>query len=208
MTLASLAVAWRSYSNLSMDLHVKESFAHFSFSASITPDAVQDQGTLIPCTDYHTFPWVLGFLGEHHFSWTVMPHQGHLLNSDVPIAGYLYISPLSLLPSSFNWSVDYSPMPSRWYTRYSFITSFSVRRGRCPQCLETVKRGDDLFEEAVDPSIVYEAYGGYAQVRLLISHHLPVIKAITIPTSWRMKTRSFMFYALRIYLMVLAAPCR
>ena len=27
---------------------------------------------------------------------------------------------------------------------------------------------------------VYEAYGGYAQARLLISHHLPVIKAITI----------------------------
>ena len=71
-------------------------------------------------------------------------------------------------------------MPSRRYARYTFIISFSVRRGRCPQCLETVKRGDDPFEEAVDPSIVYEAeaYGGYVQARLLISHHSPVIKAI------------------------------
>jgi alpha-mannosidase len=56
--------------------------------------------------------------------------------------------------------------------------------------LETVKRGeDDSFKEAVnlsDKSVtttvilrLYEAYGGYAQARLLISHHLPVIKAIT-----------------------------
>ena len=56
--------------------------------------------------------------------------------------------------------------------------------------LETVKRGeDDSFEEAVDlddKSVtttvilrLYEAYGGYAQARLLISRHLPVIKAIT-----------------------------
>ena len=56
--------------------------------------------------------------------------------------------------------------------------------------LETVKRGeDDSFEEAVnldDKSVtttvilrLYEAYGGHAQARLLISHHLPVLKAIT-----------------------------
>lgn len=56
--------------------------------------------------------------------------------------------------------------------------------------LETIKRGeDDSFEEVVDlddKSVtttvilrLYEAYGGHAQARLLISHHLPVIKAIT-----------------------------
>lgn len=32
--------------------------------------------------------------GEHHFSWAVMPHEGHFLDSDVPMAGYLYNSPL------------------------------------------------------------------------------------------------------------------
>jgi alpha-mannosidase len=56
--------------------------------------------------------------------------------------------------------------------------------------LETVKRGeDDSFEEVVnldDKSMtttvilrLYEAYGGHAQANLLISHHLPVLKAIT-----------------------------
>lgn len=55
--------------------------------------------------------------------------------------------------------------------------------------LETVKRGeDDSFKEAVDlddKSVtttvilrLYEAYGGHAQARLLISPHLPVLKAI------------------------------
>ena len=54
--------------------------------------------------------------------------------------------------------------------------------------LETVKRGEyDSFEEAVnldDKSVtttvilrLYEAYGGHAQARLLISRHLPVLKA-------------------------------
>ena len=56
--------------------------------------------------------------------------------------------------------------------------------------LETVKRGeDDSFKEAVNPDDksvtttvilrLYEAYGGHAQARLLISPHLPVLKAIT-----------------------------
>jgi alpha-mannosidase len=56
--------------------------------------------------------------------------------------------------------------------------------------LETVKRGeDDSFKEAVnlnDKSAtttvilrLYEAYGGHAQARLLISRHLPVLKAFT-----------------------------
>ena len=55
--------------------------------------------------------------------------------------------------------------------------------------LETIKRGeDDSFEEAVNlddksktTTVIlrlYEAYGGYAQARLLI-HHLPVLKAFT-----------------------------
>lgn len=32
--------------------------------------------------------------GEHQFSWAVMPHKGHFLESDVPMAAYLFNSPL------------------------------------------------------------------------------------------------------------------
>jgi alpha-mannosidase len=59
--------------------------------------------------------------------------------------------------------------------------------------LETVKRGEyDSFEEVVhlghDKSAttttsvilrLYEAYGGHAHARILISRHLPVLKAFT-----------------------------
>ena len=59
--------------------------------------------------------------------------------------------------------------------------------------LETVKRGEyDSFEEIVDlghdksttttTSVIlrlYEAYGGHAHARILISRHLPVLKAFT-----------------------------
>jgi len=55
--------------------------------------------------------------------------------------------------------------------------------------LETVKRGEyDSFEEVVDlgddksASVIlrlYEAYGGHAQARLLVSSHLPVLIAFT-----------------------------
>jgi alpha-mannosidase len=83
--------------------------------------------------------------------------------------------------------------------------------------LETVKRGeDDLFEEAVnldDKSAttvilrLYEAYGGRAQARLLISHHLPVLKAITINL---LEDEDEELYVLRFSDSsdVLAAPCR
>ena len=33
-------------------------------------------------------------MGKHEFSWAVMPHVGHFLESDVPIAAYLFNSPL------------------------------------------------------------------------------------------------------------------
>ena len=57
-------------------------------------------------------------------------------------------------------------------------------------CLDTVKRGEyDSFGESVnldDKSVtttvvlrLYEAFGGHAQVRLIVSGHLPVLKAFT-----------------------------
>jgi alpha-mannosidase len=32
--------------------------------------------------------------GKHEFSWAVLPHRGHFLESHVPIAAYLFNSPL------------------------------------------------------------------------------------------------------------------
>lgn len=43
--------------------------------AATAPDAEQDQG-------------------EHKFSWGVLPHKGSFLESDVPMAAYLFNSPL------------------------------------------------------------------------------------------------------------------
>src|ERR1700749_4936706 len=33
------------------------------------------------------------WIGEHKFSWAVMPHVGHFLESDVPIAAHIFNSP-------------------------------------------------------------------------------------------------------------------
>ncbi|KAF8182889.1 alpha-mannosidase [Pholiota molesta] len=106
--------------------------------SATAPDAEQDQG-------------------EHRFSWAVMPHEGHFLESDVPIAGYLFNSPL---------------------------------RGARNVILETIKRGEyDSFDAPVNldekdsPTTIilrlYEAFGGHAQAKLVISSHLPVVKAFT-----------------------------
>jgi len=72
----------------------------------------------------------------------------------------------------------------------SSIHSPFVVEGARNVFLETVKRGeDDSFEETVnldDKSVtttvvlrLYEAFGGHAQARLLVSSHLPVLKAFT-----------------------------
>ncbi|KAF9529896.1 glycoside hydrolase family 38 protein [Crepidotus variabilis] len=128
--------------------------------SATAPDAEQDQG-------------------EHFFSWAVMPHEGSFLESDVPMAGYLYNSPLRLrcLPSGTSDLV--SPLQS----------PFSVE-GASNVFLETVKRGEyDNFEheanfddKATPATIVlrlYEAFGGHAQAKLSISSHLSVVKAFT-----------------------------
>jgi len=124
------------------------------------PDAEQDQG-------------------EHHFSWAVMPHEGHFLESDVPLAGYLYNSPLRV-----------RCIPAGAPDLISTLKSPFVVEGARNVFLETVKRGEyDSFDEPVNfenkdaPTTVvlrlYEAYGGHAQAKLVISSDLPVLKAFT-----------------------------
>ena len=43
---------------------------------------------------------LLSFTGKHEFSWAVMPHRGHFLQSTVPIAAYLFNSPLHRMSST------------------------------------------------------------------------------------------------------------
>ena len=128
-----------------------------------------------------------------------MPHEGHFLESDVPVAGHLYNSPLRgislLLPNLFQLMFVDHPivrcLPAGMPDILSSIQSPFVVEGARNVFLETVKRGEyDLFEEVVDlgddkskkTSVIlrlYEAYGGHAQARLLVSRHLPVLKAFT-----------------------------
>ena len=73
----------------------------------------------------------------------------------------------------------------------SSIQSPFVVEGARNVFLETIKRGEyDSFKEVVNlgddksgtTSLIlrlYEAYGGHAQVRLLVSRHLPVLEAFT-----------------------------
>ena len=67
--------------------------------AATEPDAEQDQGMWIPEEVVAVIDLLVS--GLHDFSWAVLPHVGHFLESDVPIAAYIYNSPLHrTLPSS------------------------------------------------------------------------------------------------------------
>ncbi|TFK38533.1 glycoside hydrolase family 38 protein [Crucibulum laeve] len=128
--------------------------------AATAPDAEQDQG-------------------EHHFSWAVLPHVGHFLESDVPMAAYLFNSPLRVrcLPSGVSDIV-------------SSLKSPFVVEGARNVFLETIKRGEnDSFDAPADfetegnkstTTVVlrlYEAFGGHATAHLRIGNHVSVTKA-------------------------------
>ncbi|TFK19473.1 alpha-mannosidase [Coprinopsis marcescibilis] len=126
--------------------------------SATAPDAEQDQG-------------------EHKFSWGVYPHLGHFLESDVPVAAYLYNSPLRVrvLPPGTEDILSTHRPP------------FHITGAR-NVFLETVKRGEyDSFEAPVNPEDesttttlilrLYEAYGGHASAELQIASDLPVVAA-------------------------------
>ncbi|KAH9965647.1 glycosyl hydrolases family 38 N-terminal domain-containing protein [Russula compacta] len=112
--------------------------------AATAPDAEQDQGT-------------------HEFSWAVLPHHGHFLQSHVPVAAYLFNSPLHVR-----------------YIADGGAVAATVRRppfvlfGRDHSVvLETIKRGD-LDRDGADGARtivlrLYEAFGGHASVILQIN---------------------------------------
>ncbi|KAG1744557.1 glycoside hydrolase family 38 protein [Suillus paluster] len=104
--------------------------------AATAPDAEQDQG-------------------RHEFSWAVMPHIGSFLESDVPMAAFIYNSPLH--------GQD-NPL----------ICAPNI-------FLETIKRGEDDFEPKASSTTVilrmYEAFGGHGSVKLHVGQHVPVKRA-------------------------------
>ncbi|KII92975.1 glycoside hydrolase family 38 protein [Plicaturopsis crispa FD-325 SS-3] len=121
--------------------------------AATAPDAEQDQG-------------------KHNFSWAVLPHQGHFLESDVPVAAYLFNSPIH---------VRYLPGNDIEATLASLKTPFIIE-GAPNVFLETIKRGEDDFEaKGISTTTVvlrlYEAFGGHGQAKLKIASHIPVSKA-------------------------------
>ncbi|KAF9025150.1 glycoside hydrolase family 38 protein [Hymenopellis radicata] len=115
--------------------------------SSTAPDAEQDQG-------------------QHNFSWAVMPHQGHFLESDVPNAGYLFNSPLFVRDTRgfSNQLMDQVP--------------FAVQ-GAPNVFLETIKRGEDDGKKTTTVILrLYEAFGGHASATLHIGAGIQVKKAI------------------------------
>jgi len=118
--------------------------------AATAPDAEQDQG-------------------KHEFSWAVLQHEGHFLQSDVPIAGYLYNSPVHV---RFTPDGNKPDLPQ---------SSFALA-GASNVFLETIKRGDLDTDASGKRTVIlrlYEAYGGHARVDLHIRGGLRVVAALT-----------------------------
>ncbi|KAJ6546194.1 glycoside hydrolase family 38 protein [Mycena vulgaris] len=117
--------------------------------AATEPDAEQDQG-------------------EHTFSWAVMPHKGHFLESDVPVAAYLFNSQLHIRALGAGASAR---------ALHSNHSPFTVS-GAPNVFLETIKRGEDDTLKASGATTVvlrlYEAFGGHAQAQLRIAAGLDV----------------------------------
>lgn len=139
--------------------------------AATAPDAEQDQG-------------------KHEFSWAVMPHQGSFLESDVPVAAYLFNSALQgvyicvhdhLSESHVYRTVRYIPNDVGVYPLAEAQPPFVVEGGR-NVFLETIKRGefDDYSASSSAVTVIlrlYEAYGGHAHVTLKVAEHIPVARA-------------------------------
>ena len=117
-----------------------------------------------------------------------MPHHGHFLESDVPIAAYIFNSPLHgpyLEYSIVTLTLIDASTPVRYIfnrTGKSLLATlkspFEVH-GAPNVFLETVKRGDGdgLAHETTIILRLYEAYGGHAQATLRVASHVSVSRA-------------------------------
>ncbi|KIJ12332.1 glycoside hydrolase family 38 protein [Paxillus involutus ATCC 200175] len=120
--------------------------------AATAPDAEQDQG-------------------KHEFSWGVMPHVGSFLESDVPMAAYVFNSPLHL--RAVPQATAASPLVSK--------SPFWLE-GSSNVFLETIKRGedDDFGVNGTTRTVVlrlYEAFGGHGRVELRVARDVHVVNA-------------------------------
>ena len=111
--------------------------------AATAPDAEQDQGLLpFNVADCNVTLFVKR-TGHHKFSWAVMPHEDHFLQSDVPMAAYLYNSPLrrdlsffQACPNSISdcWSF-YSEICSEGRSDSLVLFPISLHDRRRSECL-------------------------------------------------------------------------
>jgi hypothetical protein len=77
-----------------MDSHVKETYFASPFFVQRLLLTLNKTKVCVFSKCNENFDLNPALSGEHRFSWAVMPHQGHFLESDVPMAAYLYNSPL------------------------------------------------------------------------------------------------------------------
>jgi alpha-mannosidase len=117
-----------------------------------------------------------------------LPHAGHFLDSDVPIAAYLFNSPLHgafLLVDAPTGRPAHTQAVRHIAGTSGPLTSsrpLFVVDGAPNVILETIKRGeDDDFEKKTGgtTSIVlrlYEAFGGHARAQLRLPGHIPITR--------------------------------
>lgn len=179
-------MALRSCRNLSMDSLARGISFGFRYSE---PQQRRTQNKIKVCQFSISCYGLLTSVGKHEFSWAVLPHEGHFLESDVPMAAYLFNSPLYReFFSSSSWPlnlisvvrfVEHSIAPLN-YPKSPFIVE-----GARNVVLETIKRGEeDTYpatkgKKSVTTIILrlYEAFGGHANAQLRIASHIPVAKA-------------------------------
>jgi alpha-mannosidase len=116
-----------------------------------------------------------------------MPHVGSFLESDVPMAAFIYNSPLHGQLSYSDVSALISLMISPVRTVPGQHASHVVPslpfwlEGAPNIILETIKRGEDDFEPNASSTTVilrlYEAFGGHGSVKLHVGKQVPVKRA-------------------------------
>ncbi len=122
----------------------------------------------------------------HTFSWAVMPHQGSFLESDVPVAAYLFNSPLHGTFTLYSTKIHSKPLAVRSIPQEN--VQYPLLQARAPFVvegapniiLETVKRGEDDDHKSGPTTVVlrlYEAFGGHVKANLRVASHIPVSKA-------------------------------
>jgi alpha-mannosidase len=176
----------QSYPNRNMASHVEETFsASHSFEPLLplmrNKIKVGAELGVVRCQN------LILFAGQHEFSWAILPHKGHFLESDVPIAGYLFNSPMYCIyrrfPASTLTLTNFLVRHANTELLCSVATRPFTLEGPHNVFLETIKRGEhDDFSGNAPTTIsivlrLYEAYGGHSQVRLKIASHLPVFRA-------------------------------